>query len=154
MVSLGAIDYDNGIDLPLRPCFDNIFLERSALLLLKFARAELFHYLSLRLTIARSFNVTETVHSYEQHDFSPQSFRLNFLLDRTRIFSNKSLASLGKLQKAARYNIQTYHDAQKEVLKLEKNEYLQHFSQEESRNRTIQGIWNVADLYTKKTGVH
>ena len=145
----GTIDYENGTNPPLKPCFDDSIFRALNPITTKICKSTAFALLEVDNS---TFNLTETVDSYEQPDFSPQSCRLNFSLDRAEIFNNKGLALLEKHRKAARDNIRKYHDAQKEVLKLDKIECL-HLSQEESRNRTIKGIWNIADSFARETAV-
>ena len=145
----GTIDYENGTNPPLKPCFDDRIFRALNPITTNVCKSTA---LALLEVDNNTFNLTETVDSYEQPDFSPQSCRLKFSLDRPEIFNNKGLALLEQHRKAARDNIQKYHDAQKEVLKLDKIECLR-LSQEESRNRTIKGIWNIADSFARETAV-
>ena len=145
----GTIDYENGTNPPLKPCFDDSIFRALNPITTKICKSTALALLEVDNS---TFNLTETVDSYEQPDFSPQSCRLKFSLDRAEIFNNKGLALLERHRKAARDNIQKYHDAQKEILKLDKIECL-HLSQEESRNRTIKGIWNIADSFARETAV-
>jgi hypothetical protein len=88
---IGTIDYDNGINAPLKPCFDDSIFGALNPITTKICK-------SIALALVEvdnsTFNLTETVDSYEQPDFSPQSCRLNFCwIDRKYSITRAWLSS-------------------------------------------------------------